>query len=66
MNSYEDMGKERICLNKQENNHAEAYLTWVHQSDGTSYYKCETCGWIKSDTESLEDRLKEWGYNKGI
>ena len=41
-----------VCLAKEENGHAQAYLTWCHQGDGFNYYKCEMCGWIKPDMKS--------------
>lgn len=51
----EERAAKNICLAKEENGHAEAYLTWVHQSDGTNYFKCEMCGWIKFDNTKYED-----------
>ncbi len=39
--------KKNVCIGEGEGLHKEMYLTWVHQSDGTCYYKCELCGWIK-------------------
>jgi len=45
-----EQGAREECLAEKENGHQAMYLTWVHQADGTCYYKCEMCGWIAIDT----------------
>lgn len=37
------------CLAEKENGHSITYMTWVHQSDGYNYFKCEMCGFIRPD-----------------
>jgi len=51
--------KQNICMSEQEHWHREPYLVWCHQSDGTTYWRCECCGWIKYDDKwvSVRDRL---------
>ena len=46
------------CLAEKENGHREAYLTWVHQGDGTNYFKCEMCEWVKLDPD-IASKLTE-------
>ena len=45
-----------VCPVQEEKGHVSPYLTWVHQSDGFCYYKCESCGWIKPDQKENETK----------
>lgn len=46
------------CLAEKENGHENMYLSWVHQKDGTCYYKCEMCGWITYDDEIKKAKVE--------
>ena len=56
--------KQNICLAEEENGHKEMYLTWVHQGDGINFYKCEMCGWVKLETKTFWQKLKDL-FKKG-
>ena len=45
--AMQGVAQEKPCIMS----HEEMYLTWCHQSDGYSYFKCTSCSWQKPDLE---------------
>lgn len=50
--------KATVCSAEKEHGHKEPYLTWVYQADGTSYCKCDTCGWVRVDRRQSEPQAE--------